>query len=56
MREPIATRDGRLEQRKAAASLSPPVSYRDVARFFPWRGGYALAATGAVHRELASAG
>jgi hypothetical protein len=43
MRERIATLTDWLEQRRETATLSRPVSYRDVARFFLWRGGYALA-------------
>jgi hypothetical protein len=43
MRERIADLNRRVEQRQEEAALSRPVSYRDVARFFLWRGGYALA-------------
>jgi hypothetical protein len=42
MRETIANLHRWLEQRREVA-LSRPVAYRDVARFFFWRGGYALA-------------
>lgn len=42
MRETIANLYSRLEQRQGV-TLSRPVAYRDVARFFFWRGGYALA-------------
>ncbi|MFB6228035.1 MAG: hypothetical protein ABEH88_05555 [Halobacteriales archaeon] len=43
MRERIADLNRRIEQRQKEVTLSRPVSYRDVARFFLWRGGYALA-------------
>jgi hypothetical protein len=43
MRERIADLHRRVEQRQETATLSRPVSYRGVARFFLWRGGYALA-------------
>ena len=43
MRERIANLNRWMEQRQEATVLSRPVSYRDVARFFLWRGGYALA-------------
>jgi len=42
MRERIARLNDRLERRRREATLSEPVTYRDVARFFLWRGGYAL--------------
>ncbi len=43
MRERIADLNRRVEQRQESVTLSRPVSYRDVTRFFFWRGGYALA-------------
>jgi hypothetical protein len=43
MRERITNLNRWVEQRQEEAMLSYPVSYRDVARFFLWRGGYALA-------------
>ena len=42
MRDRIATLSDRLECRHEAATLSEPVSYGDLVRFFFWRGGYAL--------------
>jgi hypothetical protein len=52
MRERIAALNRRVEQRQEEVALSRPISYRDVARFFLWRGGYALAALDAVRREV----
>lgn len=43
MREPIANLARWLERSQENAALSRPVSYRDLSRFFLWRGGYALA-------------
>lgn len=43
MRERIAALNRRIKRRQEEVTLSRPVSYRDVARFFLWRGGYALA-------------
>jgi hypothetical protein len=43
MRETVANLNRWLEHRQEEAALSRPVTYRDVARFFLWRGGYALA-------------
>jgi len=42
MRDRIASLNDRLERRRREATLAEPVTYRDVARFFLWRGGYAL--------------
>ena len=43
MRERLAEFNERLGRRREAATLSEPVSYPELARFFLWRGVYALA-------------